>query len=56
MLYNINSEEEIKQAGYKLTTEYSTPDYEITRLDIKFINPARRENECTRMVLAEISR
>jgi 4-amino-4-deoxy-L-arabinose transferase-like glycosyltransferase len=56
LLYNINSEEEIKQAGYKLTPQYSTPDYEITKLDIKFINPARREMECTKMVLAEVSR
>ena len=47
-------EEAIKQAGYELGQRYSTPDYEITKLDIKFINPARRENECTQLVIAEI--
>ena len=56
LLYMIDNEEEIKNAGYKLKPQYSVPDYEITRLDIKFINPAKREKECTKMVLAEISR
>lgn len=54
LLFDIRSEEEIKQAGYKLGERYSTLDYEITKLDIKFVNPAKRENQCTRMVLAEI--
>jgi 4-amino-4-deoxy-L-arabinose transferase-like glycosyltransferase len=56
LLYMLNNEEEIKNAGYKLKPQYSATDYEITKLDIKFINPAKREKECTKMILAEISR
>jgi 4-amino-4-deoxy-L-arabinose transferase-like glycosyltransferase len=56
LLYNIKSEAEIKLAGYKLLPKFSATDYEITRLDIKFMNPAKREKECTKMVLAEVSR
>lgn len=56
LLFDIRNEKEIKQAGYQLGQRFSTLDYEITKLDIKFVNPARREKECTRLVLAEISR
>lgn len=56
LLFDIRSEEEIKQAGYKLGERYSTLDYEITKLDIKFVNPAKREEQCTRMVLAEVAK
>jgi 4-amino-4-deoxy-L-arabinose transferase-like glycosyltransferase len=56
LLYDIRNEEEIKLAGYKQGKRFSTLDYEITKLDIKFVNPAKREKECTRMVLAEISK
>ncbi len=56
LLYDIRSEVAIKQAGYKLTPEYSSPDYEITKLDIKFVNPTRRDSQCTKMLLATISR
>lgn len=54
LLYDIRNEEEIKQAGYQLGERFSTPDYEITKLDIKFVNPKRREDECTQMVISEI--
>ena len=56
LLYDIRNEDEIKQQGYQLGQPYSALDYEITKLDIKFVNPAKRESQCTRMVLAEISR
>jgi lysylphosphatidylglycerol synthetase-like protein (DUF2156 family) len=56
LLFDIRNEEEIKQAGYKLGQRFSTLDYEITKLDIKFVNPEKRENQCTRMVLAEIGK
>ena len=56
LLYDIRSEAGIKQAGYYLGERFETPDYEITRLDIKFVNPEKREGQCTKMVLAEVSR
>ena len=54
LLFDIDSEEEIKQAGYKFGQRFSVLDFEITKLDIKFVNPEKREKQCTRMVLAEI--
>lgn len=54
LLYDIRNEEEIKEAGFELGKRFSTPDYEITKLDIKFINPKRRESQCTQMVIAEV--
>ncbi|MBC7873964.1 MAG: glycosyltransferase family 39 protein [Ferruginibacter sp.] len=56
LLFDISNEEEIIQAGYQLGHQYSSPDYEITKLDIKFVNPVKREKQCTKMVLAEMSR
>jgi 4-amino-4-deoxy-L-arabinose transferase-like glycosyltransferase len=55
LLYDNKNEEEIKQAGYQLQQRFTTLDYEITKLDLKFVNPEKRESQCTRMVLAEIS-
>ncbi len=54
LLFDIRSEEEIKQAGYELGGRFAAIDYEITKLDIKFVNPARRESQCTQLVLAEV--
>jgi 4-amino-4-deoxy-L-arabinose transferase-like glycosyltransferase len=56
LLYDSKNEEEIKQAGYQPVQRFSTLDYEITKLDLKFVNPEKRVAQCTKMVLAEISR
>lgn len=56
LLYDIRNEEEIKKAGYLLGKHFISLDYEITKLDIKFVNPAKRESQCTKMVMAEINR
>jgi len=56
LLYDIRSEEEIKKLGFHLGERFINPDYEITKLDIKFVNPAKRESQCTKMVLAEITK
>ena len=54
LIYDSRDEEQIKQSGYQLLPVYSVLDYEITKLDIKFINPAKRDSQCSKMVLAEI--
>jgi 4-amino-4-deoxy-L-arabinose transferase-like glycosyltransferase len=54
VLFDIRDEEKIKRSGYQLGERYTALDYEITKLDIKFINPAKRESQCTRMVIAEL--
>jgi len=56
LLFDVQNEEEIKQAGYQLGKRFSTFDYEITKLDLKFVNPVTRQKQCTSMVLAEIER
>jgi 4-amino-4-deoxy-L-arabinose transferase-like glycosyltransferase len=56
LLYDIINEEKVKQDGYILGQRFAVPDYEITKLDIKFMNPEKRGKQSTRMVLAEIVR
>jgi len=50
--YNLT---DIEQAGYKIGHVDSVQDYEITRLKLKFINPATRKDELTEMVVGEIT-
>jgi 4-amino-4-deoxy-L-arabinose transferase-like glycosyltransferase len=54
LLFDIHNEDEIKQAGYKLGMAYSSADFEITRLNLKFINPATRKKQLTGMVICEV--
>lgn len=56
LLFDIKDEKEIKQAGYKLGQRFSVLDFEITKLSISFLNPEKREGECSRLVLSEISK
>ena len=56
LIYDIKDEAAIKQAGYQLGQQFSVLDYEVTKLDIKFVNPVKRESQCSKMVLAEIYR
>jgi hypothetical protein len=56
LLYDIRSEEEIRNLGYKFGQRFQATDYEITKLDLKFINPVKRESQCTKLVIAEISK
>ena len=56
ILFDSRNEPEIIKAGYKLDQRYAVPDYEITKLDIKFVNPAKRDQQCSQMVLAVITK
>ena len=56
LLFDIRNEEEIKKGGYLIGQQFVVLDYEITKLDLKFVNPEKREKQCTKMVLAEIGR
>lgn len=56
LLYDIRNEAAIKEAGYQIGEKFTTADYEITKLDIKFLNPAKRAGQCTQMVIAAISK
>lgn len=53
LAYDIRDEEEIKKL-YPIGQRFEVLDYEITKIDIKFVNPEKREGRCTKMVLAEV--
>ena len=54
LLFDIRDVSNIRQAGYKIGFNYSARDYEITKLNLKFVNPSKREQNITHMVIAEI--
>ncbi len=55
LAYDIRDEEKIKKL-YHIGERFETLDYEITKIDIKFVNPEKREKQCSKMVLGEIYR
>ena len=46
--------QELKEKGYSVMETASHPDFEITRLDLKFINPKTRNKKLNKLVLARI--
>lgn len=56
LAFDKQDEAEIKKHGYILGKHFELPDYEVTKLTLKFLNPEKRASECTQFVLAEISR
>lgn len=55
LLFDRNNIDEIKQSGYKIGLTYSHADFEITKLDLKFVNPATRKNELKEMMIGEVT-
>jgi len=55
LLFDKHNLADIEQAGYRISHVDSVQDYEITRLKLKFINPATRKEELTEMVIGEIT-
>lgn len=56
LAFDVKNEDEIRQAGYHIGQRYEVIDFEVTKLDIKFINPQKRESQCSKMVIGELSR
>jgi len=54
LLFDIRDLSSIREAGYIIGFSYGARDYEVTKLDFKFVNPSTRDQTVTRMVLAEI--
>jgi hypothetical protein len=46
--------QEIRDRGYILGRNISARDYEITKLDLKFVNPEKRESQLNQMVLVQV--
>ncbi len=55
LLFDNNDSTEIHQLGYKIGLTYRVPDFGITKLNLKFVNPVTRKNELHEMVLGEIT-
>jgi 4-amino-4-deoxy-L-arabinose transferase-like glycosyltransferase len=47
--------EELKKEGYQTGMEYSVPHFRISKLNLKFLNPATRDKESSKMMLVEIT-
>jgi len=55
LLFDKKDSTDIHQSGYKIGLIYSVPDFGITRLDLKFVNPVTRKSELHQMMLGEIT-
>jgi hypothetical protein len=53
LAFDVKDEDEIKRL-YHIGQRFETLDYEITKIDLKFATPDKRELQCSKMVLAEI--
>ena len=56
LLYDIKDSDEILKAGYKVTSVFNTPDFEITKLDLPLLNPEKRDKLCSVMVLGKVEK
>jgi 4-amino-4-deoxy-L-arabinose transferase-like glycosyltransferase len=56
LLFHEAEKNEIEQSGYSIGQWFGVQDFEITRLDKNFLNPATREHVLKKIVLAEITR
>lgn len=56
LLYRTGEEQDILQAGYTLSNKITLSNFEVTKLQAKFINPATREGQCYKITVAEMSK
>lgn len=54
LLFDKNDSLDIRKAGYKIGLTYRVPDFGITKLNFKFINPTTRKKELHEMIIGEI--
>lgn len=54
MITELPQLEKLKQDGYQIGTVYSVPHFRVTKLNLKFMNPATRDKECSSMMIVEI--
>lgn len=54
LAYYAASEPLIEKSGIPLGKKYIQPDYEITRLTLKFLNPATRDKTLSSLIIVEI--
>jgi 4-amino-4-deoxy-L-arabinose transferase-like glycosyltransferase len=56
VLFSENEKQDVLQSGYQINQQLQAADYEVSRYNFKFLNPATRDSATTQMILAEISR
>ena len=54
LIYNRSQQAEIDAAGFVFGKNFTVPDYEITRLKQKFIDPKTRKEALDEMIMAEV--
>lgn len=56
LLYDVRSEQDIQNRGYRIGKKYSALSYRVTRLSLPFLNPLKREGECSTMIIGELKK
>lgn len=54
LAYYPDYRKEVEDAGLRFGKTYRVKDFEITKLDIRFINPSTRDKACSEMIISEI--
>jgi 4-amino-4-deoxy-L-arabinose transferase-like glycosyltransferase len=54
LIYDGANEKEIVAAGYRPGDHLVVPDFEVSKLTFKFLNPATRESQCRQLFIARI--
>jgi 4-amino-4-deoxy-L-arabinose transferase-like glycosyltransferase len=55
LLFDKRNLEDIKKAGYRIGSSYSAVDYEVSKLDLKFVDPSTRDKNLTELFVGEIT-
>jgi 4-amino-4-deoxy-L-arabinose transferase-like glycosyltransferase len=56
LVFDKNYEPEIEKSGYVITERTEVKDFEITKLDRKFLEPSTRNTQCSKLVIGRINR
>ena len=54
LVYQQSQKQEVDSAGFLFGKMVAVPDYEITRLNKKFVNPATRKEVLDSLVMVEV--
>lgn len=56
LLFDKRDEADIFQSGYSIEKAIEVPDYEVSKAQLKFLNPATRQKVLKRVLIGRISR
>jgi len=55
LLFDKRNLDDIRRAGYKINLSYSAVDFEVSRLTLKFVDPATRNKNLKELIVGEIT-